>query len=52
MSFKKQSDIFESATNMRNIRDNCPLYEGIYKYGKEMNWVKGVREPILNKGIL
>jgi len=34
-------------SNVRVIRDNRPCYEGMYKYGKEMNWVKGVHEPIL-----
>lgn len=28
------------------IRNNRPLYEGMYKYGK-MDWVQGVHEPIL-----
>lgn len=36
-------------SNVRSIRDNRPFYEGMYKYGKEMNWVKGVHEPILTK---
>lgn len=36
-------------SNIRSIRDNRPFYEGMYKYGKEMNWVKGVHEPILVK---
>lgn len=36
-------------SNIRSIRDNRPLYEGMYKYGKDMNWVKGVHEPILIK---
>lgn len=35
-------------SNIRAIRDNRPLYEGMYKYG-DMNWVKGVHEPILSK---
>jgi DNA invertase Pin-like site-specific DNA recombinase len=30
-----------------SILSNKPLYEGMYKYGKDMNWVKGVHEPIL-----
>lgn len=34
-------------TSVRSIVNNRPLYEGMYKYGKEMNWVKGVHEPIL-----
>ena len=36
-------------TSVRSIVNNRPLYEGMYKYGKEMNWVKGVHEPILAK---
>lgn len=36
-------------TSVRSIVNNRPLYEGMYKYGKEMNWVKGVHEPILVK---
>lgn len=34
-------------TSVRSIVNNRPLYEGMYKYGKNMNWVKGVHEPIL-----
>lgn len=34
-------------TSVRSIVKNRPLYEGMYKYGKTMNWVKGVHEPIL-----
>lgn len=34
-------------TSVRSIVNNRPLYEGMYKYGKTMNWVKGVHEPIL-----
>jgi len=36
-------------SNVRSIRDNRLFYEGMYKYGKDMNWVKGVHEPILKK---
>ncbi len=35
------------AKSISSILSNRPLYEGMYKYGKEMNWVKGVHEPIL-----
>lgn len=35
------------AANISSILKNRPLYEGMYKYGKDMNWVKGVHEPIL-----
>lgn len=34
-------------SHVRSIRDNKPFYEGMYKYGKDMDWVKGVHEPIL-----
>ena len=34
-------------SGIRSILQNEPLYRGMYKYGKEMNWVKGVHEPIL-----
>ena len=37
------------ASHIKAIRDNRPLYEGMYKYGK-MDWVKGVHEPILKEG--
>lgn len=36
-------------SNVRSIRDKKPLYQGMYKYGKNANWVKGVHEPILKK---
>lgn len=35
------------ATSVRSILGNRPLYEGMYKYGKDMNWVRGIHEPIL-----
>lgn len=34
-------------TSVRSIINNKPLYEGMYKYGKDMKWVRGVHEPIL-----
>ena len=33
-------------TSVRSIINNRPLYEGKYNYGKDMNWVQGVHEPI------
>lgn len=36
-------------TSVRSIVSNKAFYEGMYKYGKEMNWVKGVHEPILKE---
>ena len=35
-------------TSVRSIIKNEPLYRGMYKYG-DMNWVKGVQEPILKE---
>ena len=32
---------------VNSILKNRPFYEGMYKYGKDMNWVPGVHEPIL-----
>lgn len=34
------------ASHISGIKNNRPLYEGMYKYGK-MDWVHGVHEPIL-----
>lgn len=34
-------------SGVRSIRENRPLYEGMYKYGKQSTWIKGVHEPIL-----
>lgn len=34
-------------STIKSIITNKPLYQGMYKYGKEMDWVKGVHEPIL-----
>ena len=36
-------------STIKSIIENEPLYRGMYKYGKEMNWVKGVHEPILKE---
>lgn len=36
-------------STIKSILGNRPLYEGMYKYG-DMNWVKGVHEPILKTG--
>ena len=35
-------------STIKGILKNRPFYEGLYKYG-DMNWVKGVHEPILKK---
>lgn len=34
-------------STIKSILSNKPLYQGMYKYGKDMDWVKGVHEPIL-----
>lgn len=34
-------------STIKSIISNKPLYQGMYKYGKDMDWVKGVHEPIL-----
>lgn len=34
-------------SHIKAIRENKPLYQGMYKYGKTMGWVKGVHEAIL-----
>lgn len=37
------------ASTVKGIISNKPLYQGMYKYGKDMNWVQGVHEPILKR---
>lgn len=34
-------------SHIKAIRENKLLYQGMYKYGKTMDWVKGVHEAIL-----
>lgn len=34
-------------SGIRSILENRKLYEGYYRYGDHMDWVKGVHEPIL-----
>lgn len=36
-------------STIKSIISNKPLYQGMYKYGKDMDWVKGVHEPILKQ---
>lgn len=38
-----------SISTLQVIIDNKPLYEGMYRYGKNSEWVNGVHEPILSK---
>lgn len=47
--FKTRKGTKFQNTSVRSIVNNRPLYEGKYKYGKEMNWVQGVHEPILKE---
>lgn len=39
-----------SISTLQVIIDNTPLYEGMYRYGKKGEWVKGEHEPILKDG--
>ena len=34
-------------THIKQIYDNRKFYQGFYKYGKDMSWVRGVHEPII-----
>jgi DNA invertase Pin-like site-specific DNA recombinase len=36
-----------SISTLQVIIENKPLYEGMYRYGKDSEWVKGEHEPIL-----
>lgn len=47
--YKTRKDRAFQVSTIKSILSNRPLYEGMYKYGKDMNWVKGVHEPILVK---
>lgn len=47
LGYKTRKDTYFHASSIKSILENRPLYEGMYKYGKEMDWVKGVHEPIL-----
>ena len=38
-----------SISSVQVILGNEQTYRGMYKYGKDMNWVKGVHEPILKE---
>lgn len=47
MGYRTRKGTKFQAKSISSILSNRPLYEGMYKYGKEMNWVKGVHEPLL-----
>lgn len=49
MGYRTRKGTKFQAKSVSSILQNRPLYEGMYKYGKEMNWVKGVHEPILKE---
>lgn len=40
-----------SISTLQVIIENKPLYQGMYRYGKGSEWVKGVHEPILTKEV-
>ena len=44
--FKTRAGKRFQVSTIKSILSNRQLYEGMYKYG-DMNWVKGVHEPIL-----
>lgn len=45
--FKTRKGQDFQVSTIKSIINNRPLYEGKYKYGKDMKWVQGVHEPIL-----
>ena len=44
--FKTRSGKRFQVSTIKSVLNNKPFYQGMYKYG-DMNWVKGVHEPIL-----
>ena len=40
-----------SISTIQVIVENKPLYQGMYRYGKDADWVEGEHEPILKEGI-
>ena len=36
-----------SISTLQVILDNEPLYRGMYRYGKDSEWIEGEHEPIL-----
>lgn len=38
-------------STVRGILGNRKFYEGMYRYGKDMDWVQGVQEPLLTGGV-
>ena len=39
-----------SISTLQSIIDNKPLYQGMYRYGKDSEWVRGEHEAILSNG--
>ena len=50
--FKTRKDTYMQVSTVKSILENEPLYRGMYKYGKDMDWVQGVHEPILTPEFL
>lgn len=40
-----------SISTLQVIIDNKPLYQGMYRYGKDSEWTKGEHEPILEVSV-
>lgn len=40
-----------SISTLQVIIDNKPLYQGMYRYGKDSEWTKGEQEPILEVSV-
>ena len=47
---KNRSGTDFSISTLQVIVNNRPLYEGYYRYGETLDWIKGQHEPILKDG--
>ena len=47
MGWRTRKGTHFQAKTVSSILSNKPFYHGRYKYGKDMEWVQGVHEPIL-----
>ena len=47
MGWRTRKGTWFQTSSVRSILENEPFYRGLYKYGKDAAWVKGVHEPIL-----
>lgn len=45
--YKTRKGMRFQVSTIKGVIKNRAFYQGMYRYGKEMNWVKGVHEPIL-----